>query len=83
MSSPNKTIVKMLLLLVLVAVLFGVAISCTPVETVKRQDETSNFKYEKVIIEGMTCLLWNKHDLATSSRVGGLTCNWDEWRGGQ
>jgi hypothetical protein len=54
--------------------LFTIANSCSS-SSAKAQKNISDFTYEIVKVEGMTCIKWGR----LSAYKGALTCNWDEW----
>ena len=73
-----KGILVFCLLLLLI---LAVAPGCTPIKSVEVRDSVSNLKYEKLLIDGMPCILWSEHSLATDESRGGLTCDWSQWDG--
>lgn len=66
MKVNNLNLALSLFLLIVIMI-----VSCS--STVETED---SWTYQIVEIDGMTCVKWN----STVGYVGGLTCNWDEWK---
>lgn len=79
--TSNKAYKGILIFLIAVLVALMLLGACGGVETERATDPTSNFEYEKLVIEGMPCILIDKGGPGLSYGKEALTCNWSYWTG--
>ncbi len=72
MTDFDFEVMKYLLIIIVVIIIIGGLVSCSN-NLIETED---SWKYSNIKVNGMTCIKW-----VSAGYVGGLTCNWDEYKG--